>query len=263
MTSLFDRYLQESDAFSAKTKTPELSRSHRMLKMFLMSVNFVFLIFACALIGVGSVAFYKNVGVLAGQTIPQGIIALGVFIMILSFFGCIGAWKENRLLLGCYFLFLFIFTILLLAVGIGVMSKKDEAGWYMSEGWKRASLDVRASFQNGLGCCGLEIWNVTSAYPFADCPITIPAPAVNQSWGTVQGPCLDQLVSAFNKSYSDLGGLGIAFAVIMFLGMVAVCYLTRAIRAKADAVAAADNEKIDTGDDSSSPTAAETETPQP
>jgi len=254
MTSLFDRYLQESDAFSAKNKTPELSRAQRLLKMFLVGVNVVFLIFACVLMGVGSVAYTRNVGPIAGQTIPQGIIAMGVFIMFLSFTGCFGAWRENRLALGCYFFFLLLFTILLLAIGIGVIAKKDEAGYYMGQGWESASNDVRASLQNSFSCCGLYTFNDTwTAFPPYQCPsLTSGNGNPPCSPNPNQCPCYNLLVSAFNKSYNDLGATGVSFAVFMFVGMVAVCYLTRAIRLKAEA--SGDTEKIDSGEDSSAPT---------
>jgi len=264
MTSLFDRYLQESDAFSAKNKTPELSRAQRLLKMFLVGVNVVFLIFACVLMGVGSVAYTRNVGPIAGQTIPQGIIAMGVFIMFLSFMGCFGAWKENRLALGCYFFFLLLCTILLLAIGIGVMAKKDEAGYYMTQGWGSANSGTRETLQNSFSCCGLNSYGPTDPLnAVLPCPnITSPTSYCNTLVnGYYECACLNSLISAFNSSYNDLGATGVSFAVFMFIGMVAVCYLTRAIRLKAE-VAAGDTEKIDSIEDSSSPTTIANESQQ-
>jgi len=228
MTSLFDRYLQESDAFSAKNKTPELTRATRCLKLTLIAANVLFLIFACVLMGVGSVAYNHSVGPLAGTEIPVGIVVLGVFIMFLSFIGCFGAWKESRIFLGCYFFFLMVLTILLFAVGLGVYSKREEAAYYMSEGWKTSPNDVRVSFQNALGCCGLEFVNNNFTYPGIPCPTN---PRLNASTNQAI-PCLFELTDLFASSMQTVGGTGVAFAVIMFLGMIFVCVLMRGIRQK-------------------------------
>jgi len=251
--SLFDRYLQESDAFSAKNKTPELSRTQRFFKIFLVAVNLVLLIFACVLMGVGSVAYTKGVGPLSGQTIPQGIIALGVFIMFLSFAGCFGAWKENKHCLGFYFLFLLLFTIMLFAIGIGVVTKKNEASAYMQSGWISLGYSDRNSFQQTFGCCGLNYYNDQySAFNPNPPPTGYPCPT-NTTSNRTDRPCLPQLVSSFNSSYNTLGITGIVLAIFMLLFMIVSCRLIRAVRQKAEVAAAADTEKIETGDDSAAP----------
>jgi hypothetical protein len=52
------------------------------------------------LCGVGGYAMQTKAGSLAGQTLPQGIIVLGVFIILVSFLGCVSAYKESRCFLG-------------------------------------------------------------------------------------------------------------------------------------------------------------------
>jgi len=243
MTSLFDRYLQESDAFAAKNKTPELTRATRCLKLTLIGANVLFLIFACVLMGVGSVAYNHSVGPLAGTEIPVGIIVLGVFIMFLSFIGCFGAWRESRLFLGCYFFFLLMLTILLFAVGLAVYSKREEAAYYMSEGWKSAPNDVRVSFQNQLQCCGLEVFN--DSYKGNPCPTVLRLNVTTN----VPVTCLGELTDLFSTSMQNVGGTGVAFAVLMFLGMIFVCVLMRGIRQKS----LREHDNIGAVEDSTSP----------
>jgi len=232
MTSLFDRYLQESDAFSAKNKTPELTRATRCLKLTLIGANVLFLIFACVLMGVGSVAYNHSVGPLAGTEIPVGIIVLGVFIMFLSFIGCFGAWKESRLFLGCYFFFLLMLTILLFAVGLGVYSKREEAAYYMRDGWVSAPNDVRVSFQNALSCCGLEYDSLAKNLTYMGFPCPQPPNVKIDPTTNLPTACLGELTNLFSSSMQTVGGTGVAFAVIMFLGMIFVCVLMRGIRQK-------------------------------
>ena len=52
------------------------------------------------LCGVGAYALQSKAGLLAGETLPQGIIVLGVFIILISFLGCLAAFKESRCFLG-------------------------------------------------------------------------------------------------------------------------------------------------------------------
>jgi len=243
MTSLFDRYLQESDAFAAKNRTPELTRATRCLKLTLIGANVLFLIFACVLMGVGSVAYNHSVGPLSGTEIPVGIVVLGVFIMFLAFIGCFGAWRESRLFLGCYFFFLMLLTILLFAVGLGVYSKREEAGYYMMIGWMNSPNDVRVSFQNQLMCCGLDIFN--DSWSGRPCPDKLKFNDSSQTGAA----CLPELTSLFRDSMQNVGGTGVAFAVLMFLGMIFVCVLMRGIRQKS----LKDQDNIGAVEDSTNP----------
>jgi hypothetical protein len=68
--------------------------------MTLVVANIVFLIFGSVLCAVGGYASTSKAGALAGETLPHGIIALGVFIILLSLLGCLAAFKESRLFLG-------------------------------------------------------------------------------------------------------------------------------------------------------------------
>jgi hypothetical protein len=226
MTSLFDRYLQESDAFAAKNKTPELTRATRCLKVTLIGANILFLIFSIVLMAVGTVASNQSVGPLSGTEIPTGIVVLGVFILILSLIGCLGAWKESRIFLGCYFFFLLLLTILLFAVGLAVYSKREQAGAYMLDGWTLAPNNVRVTFQKQLKCCGLLTFNDSLAG--IPCPDEV---LVNATDGS-QVACLPLMTNLFRDSMQQLGGVAVAFAVLMFLGMVFVCVLMRGIRQK-------------------------------
>lgn len=219
MSNLFDRYLQESDAFGAKSK-PELGKAYKCLKGVLVALNVVFLIFGCVLIGVGTYAYNRPVGELSGTTLPVGIVVLGVFILFLSFIGCLSAWKESRIFLGFYFFFLCLFTFLLLVVGLAVYVKRNEAGYYMSEGWKAADRDIRWGLQWSFSCCGLYEWNDT--YAALPCPADVIS---NVS-------CLPTLESQFSSSFYTLGSAAIAFAVLMVFSVFFVCCLMRGIKNK-------------------------------
>jgi len=236
--------------------SPELSSAQNCFKMTLVVTNIIFLIFGCVLCGVGAYAMSSKAGSLAGETLPQGIIVLGVFILLVSLLGCFAAFKESRLFLGVYSAFLSLFVIVLLAVGIGVYAKKDSAQQYMVDGWCEAPPEVQADIQQYFMCCGLYSFNDSKGYskneypshPFdADvlpaCPKALrkkiyknypyeylPCPsglAITNSQA-----CLGVLQSSFNSSYQIAGACSIAFAVLMGVGMAVVCVLMRAIKEK-------------------------------
>ncbi len=173
---------------------------------------------------VGSYALNNQVGALAGQTIPTGLIVLGVFIMLLALVGGVAAWRESRVFLGCYFIFLLIFTIILFAVGIAVYVKKNDSASLIIEAWNDSPPDVRQSLSAYVGCCGLNKFN-DSLPNYYQC-----VPPFNVRSNTPA--CLPMMVDIFNHSFTTAGACGIAFSVIMLAGLVFVCYLMTGIRRK-------------------------------
>jgi len=235
MTSLFDRYLQESDAFSSKNKSPELSRAQKCLKLTLLFSNVIFLIFGCVLMGVGSFAYNHPVASLAGTTLPVGIVVLGVFIMFLSFLGCLSAWKQSRFFLGLYFFFLMLLTFLLLVVGAAVVANKDQASTYMTRGWAKLDNGGRNTIQDQFSCCGLKAWNDT--YAGSVCP----------PGGPSQRACLPVFTDLFVSNFNKAGTAGIVISFLMVLFLAFVCLLMRGIKAKK---LKADLDQLHTGEDS-------------
>jgi hypothetical protein len=49
---------------------------------------------------VGSAGMSNQYASLAGETLPTGVLVLGIFVMIISIVGCCGAKRENRVILG-------------------------------------------------------------------------------------------------------------------------------------------------------------------
>lgn len=159
-------------------------------------------IFACILIGVGSYALNNRANSLADQTLPTGLIVIGVFIMLVSLIGALSAWKENTKGLLFYFVILLLITIVLFAVAIAVYSQRNNADSLIDKAWHSSSADVHQEIQNALSCCGL----------FNNTDTLSPSTCTAQTNNT---PCFDPLVDAFHKAFKAAGATGIAFAVIM------------------------------------------------
>jgi hypothetical protein len=56
----------------------------------------LFLILGIILTAVGSAGQSNQFAVFAGNTLPTGILVIGLFIMMVSILGCWGARAENR-----------------------------------------------------------------------------------------------------------------------------------------------------------------------
>ena len=165
----------------------------------------------------------SQIGALSGNTLPVGIVVLGVFILLLSLLGGVSAYKESRAFLLVYFLFLLLLTLILFFVGIAVYVERNNAATYITQGWQTATPALRSSLQSIFQCCGC----CTSQYVQSNdtaFPCSLPANA--------QQGCLPVFVSYFQSYYVTAGGCGIAFAVIMFVGMLIVCFLMQGIKQK-------------------------------
>lgn len=172
--------------------------------------NFLFLIFACVLMAVGSYAI--NQQSVTSVSIPAGITALGAILLLATIFGVFAACKEsqaNKLLLSVYMIIIGVLIVILLFVGVAVAVKKDAAPTYVLEGFKglnnAGKLDIQAVQQ----CCGALDYNDTLAGQ--PCPDMARYPLSNR-------PCVPILVSEFNSIFNTAGVCGIVFAVIMLIG---------------------------------------------
>jgi len=203
-----------------------LSMGQKFGKYILIGVNALFLIFGCVLCAVGSYALNNKVAELAGQTLPQGIIVVGAFLLVLSFVGAFSAWKEIRLGLGLYFFFISIITVILFAVGIAVYVKRNQAGMYITQGWQAADQDMKGSLQAAFFCCGLLIFNGTN-----DGPYTWPCgPDMKPTETLPTEPCHDLMLQSFQDNFYTAGSCGIGFSVVMIVSLAFTAYLMVGIR---------------------------------
>ena len=161
-----------------------------------------------------------QIGALSGQTLPEGIVVLGVFILLLSLLGLVSAYRESRAFLLVYFLFLLLLTLILFFVGIAVYVERNNALTYIQQGWNTASPDLKQSLEGIFQCCGC-----CDAQYMNDSTCSIADTQLQQGCGPV-------FVSYFQQYYVTAGGCGIGFAVVMFLGMLLVCFLMQGIKQK-------------------------------
>jgi len=219
----------------------ELSGGQRCMKGTLIIQNIIFLIFGIVLCAVGASALNNQVNAIVGATLPNGIIAVGVFIILLSLMGFLSAWLESRLGLQIYFGFVLVLALILIAIGVAVYIAQSNSNTFVAQAWTSSGPDVKQSLQNVFGCCGLVTWN-DSALPcpsglIPPPPTTVAPPVTATTANTTRPPtpiygptCQIAMVNAFQSSYSIAGACGIAFAVLMFGSLFFIQVLRRGIQ---------------------------------
>ena len=240
--------------FSSRSgASTELGRTQLIFKYVLISVNLLFLVFGCVLCALGAYAVNSQAGALAGASLPKAIIALGVFTIILSFLGCFSSFFESRVALSVYFGVLLLICLLSFLIGIGVLVEKNESQSLLVQGWANAGNTGQQALAEAIGCCGFYTYcdncncmngTVPCLPTTAQCNNCLTPRGGNSTvrlsgWSCPAGSttstpvCLSVLQSSFNNYYQQAGGASIAFGVLMFVAMLLVCVLMRAIKQKA------------------------------
>ena len=240
---------------SRSDASPSLNSSQRCFKYALVAVNCVFLVFGCVLCALGAYAVNSQAGALAGATLPDAIIVLGVFTIILSFLGCGSSYFESRVALSVYFAVLLLICLLSFVVGIGILVEKNQSSSLLIQGWAATPALGQQTLMEAFGCCGFisycdkcvcsstvgakQIVACTNAQCLSCTAAASPANTTAQGLNCPAGSspsspvCLSALQSSFNQYYQQAGGASIAFGVLMFAAMLVVCVLMRAIKQKA------------------------------
>jgi hypothetical protein len=175
-----------------------------VVKALLFTTNFLVLVLSCAVFGV-SIWFLVDspsfmdlfskaeeildtdaaVGVSTAAAIL--LLVISIFVIIVAFFGCCGAYKENRCMLGTYFaIVLAAFVVMIVGAVLGYTTDFDKAiknplqdslGKYkdtgdltdVQEAYKAAWNQAQKDFK----CCGITDYGDWKLYaPDADFPTT-------------------------------------------------------------------------------------------
>ncbi|XP_040281484.1 CD63 antigen [Bufo bufo] len=225
----------------------------KCVKYLVFIFNFLFWICGCALIGLG---IYVFVQVYRPQILPNAsisgppivIIAVGVVIFLISFFGCCGAAKENYCMVTTFAVLLVLIFLVEIAAAIAgyiyrnqiqnafTDSIKDDLKRYNSTADVRKAVD---DLQRDLQCCGAD--NYTDWYdvdPFKD-RRSLPASCCNVTSSAVCGSnlanvytdgCVNKLEDLLRKNIAIVAGVALGIAFFEILGIIFACCLMKGIR---------------------------------
>jgi len=234
-----------------------------VIKYLVFIFNFLFFIVGCGLLGLG---IYLKVGdnkfidvaeelstISKYATLGNLMIAVGVIILIVAFFGCCGAIKENRCLLTVFFTFLMLIFILELAAGIFGFISRDEIEKQMNKDFVNAienEYNVNGTspdspitktidkFQREFKCCGYNEYRDWQHSDFYKAKGTIPQSCCKNQTDTLcphntsdatafnTKGCFNEVVKWFEDNMYKAAACGVAFAVLQILGLVfAMCLI--------------------------------------
>eukprot|EP00029_Vermamoeba_vermiformis_P007362 TRINITY_DN316_c0_g1_i2.p1 TRINITY_DN316_c0_g1~~TRINITY_DN316_c0_g1_i2.p1 ORF type:complete len:213 (-),score=63.51 TRINITY_DN316_c0_g1_i2:149-787(-) len=195
-----------------------LSIGMKCIKYIIFITNIVFFGLGVLLIGLGgySVVSGSVADIISnsGATLGIGIIILGIFIMGLSFFGCCGARKENRPLLGIYFGVLLVIAIVQFSIAIASVVYSEKIPGLVEYGWNNYSTDdQKRTIERYYECCGFISPNDTP-----NC--------ADPSWTKT---CKDAIVDDLQTKAKVLQGASLAIVIAEIFGLVCACCLFVAI----------------------------------
>jgi len=199
-----------------------------LLKYLLFGSNFVIFVIGCVVLGLGIYALVDgaslvnlvdesgvgdDINITAFTSAAYIFIVVAVFVVILTFFGCCGAIKESKCMLGTYFtLILVMFIIMIVGAVLGYSTSMNtlEDALYKTQGKYKDNIQgcnncndsVKAitkawdEVQESLKCCGTYLngtddngansWIDSGAYP-----VTVSGSTFN-----VPESCCDQFDSS-------------------------------------------------------------------
>lgn len=171
------------------------------------------------------------------------VMVVGVFFFILGAIGCCSACKENRCLLAVFFSLMLIVLTTLVMAGVLGYALRSNIRSAVNDGFKQAMDKYPAKdnetnsqkdqidyLQREVKCCGAQNysdWNSTRH------PIPPKSCCINESRCNSSTPatsyynmgCEASLEDMFVKNLKYVGGVAIAFAIIILLGMICSCIL--------------------------------------
>ncbi|KAH8283447.1 hypothetical protein KR018_002126 [Drosophila ironensis] len=236
-----------------------LTGSANAVKYTLFGFNLIFLITGIILIAVGAGvgAVYTGYELfLVGKffSIPTFLIVIGSFIIVITFFGCWGALKENYCLVLSFSVMLAIIFILELSAGISGYVLRNDATKLIQTSLLDSITKYNSSTQSPItalwddvqrdfDCCGVnrfDDWNKTFTngdLPISCCNVPVGQAGTFNCWSNDtsvadrhESGCLDGFSNYIASHAVSLGAAGVVIAVLQFFGVIFACYIAREIK---------------------------------
>ncbi|KAM5253494.1 tetraspanin-31 isoform 2-T2 [Hipposideros larvatus] len=165
----------------------------------LCALNVVYMLVGLLLIGVA--AWGKGLGVVSSIHIIGGVIAVGVFLLLIAVAGL------YMIILGLVFIFQFGISCSCLAINRSKQTDVINASWWVM------SNKTRDELERSFDCCGL--FNLTTLYQqdYAFCT------AICKSRSPTCQMCGEKFLKHSDEALKILGGVGLFFSFTEILGV--------------------------------------------
>ncbi|XP_075231129.1 tetraspanin 97E [Lycorma delicatula] len=152
----------------------------------------------------------------------SGIMACGVFLILVSILGLFGAVKHNQVMLFFYMIILFILFLVQFGVAcacLGVNLAEQEK--LVEEGWRNVNNEVKGKVQKTFSCCGFDgkFHNKSGPMGHPECIHDPHCCPVGSPEGCTCPPCLGKVQSTIDYAFKLCGGIGLFFCFTEFIGV--------------------------------------------
>ncbi|XP_015983207.1 tetraspanin-31 isoform X1 [Rousettus aegyptiacus] len=163
---------------------------------------------------IGVAAWGKGLGLVSSIHIIGGVIAVGVFLLLIAVAGLVGAVNHHQVLLffymiilGLVFMFQFGISWSCLAINRSKQTDVINASWWVM------SNKTRDELERSFDCCGL--FNLTTLYQqdYAFCT------AICKSQSPTCQMCGEKFLKHSDEALKILGGVGLFFSFTEILGV--------------------------------------------
>ncbi|XP_029011449.1 tetraspanin-31 isoform X2 [Betta splendens] len=179
----------------------------------LCSLNVVYMLVGLLLIGVA--AWGKGFGLVSSIHIIGGVIAVGVFLLLIAIVGLIGAIHHHQVMLFFYMVILFIVFLFQFGVSCSCLAmNRGQQETLLNSTWGVLDDKTKSGLEIQLNCCGLLNTTSTRAKYEEDVK-NCPAACKENSCST----CGEMMLHHATEALKILGGVGLFFSFTEILGV--------------------------------------------
>uniref|UniRef100_A0AAY4DGL3 Tetraspanin-31 n=1 Tax=Denticeps clupeoides TaxID=299321 RepID=A0AAY4DGL3_9TELE len=173
----------------------------------LCSLNVVYMLVGLLLVGVA--AWGKGFGIVSSIHIIGGVIAVGVFLLLIAIVGLIGAIHHHQVMLFFYMVILFIVFLFQFGVSCSCLAMNENQQLkLLNSTWELMANSTR-DLESKLDCCGL-LKTPQAHYDILLC----------ETWPHVDcSTCGTLMLQHASEALRILGGVGLFFSFTEILGV--------------------------------------------
>ncbi|XP_064330265.1 tetraspanin-31 isoform X2 [Phalacrocorax carbo] len=188
----------------------------------LCALNVVYVLVGLLLIGVA--AWGKGFGIVSSIHLIGGVIAVGVFLLLIAIVGLVGAVHHHQVMLFFYMIILGLVFVFQFGVSCSCLAidRSRQEGLF-SSAWSILSNETKAELEQRLDCCGLLNRSADPAAARAFQADFRACPACKTLLGKdPRAKCLtcgEKMLQHSDEALKILGGVGLFFSFTEVLGV--------------------------------------------
>jgi len=200
----------------------------------LVGLNVIYIMVSFLMIGVA--VHGKVSGIVTSLPIVGGITACGIFLLMISVIGLIGAVRHHQVLLFFYMVVLFLIFLIQFSVSCAALAiNEDDEKRIIQTAWQKSPDSLIIQAEQTFDCCGLGVmengtvyltpneadikWSIDHKvfdnYPSAKCH--------HDAKGTTSQDCqtcFSLITDKVNSGFNGAGGLGLFFSFSELIGVI-------------------------------------------